>query len=134
MPFVLKLTALYVAINALILLALALNVVRMRWRTRTSILDQGKPEMVRAIRAHANAAETMPIGLILLVIVHTLGANMILIHAIGLPLTLGRLLHAGALLTSTGPSLGRTAGMTLTAVAIFIGIVSSLWLAFTAPP
>jgi uncharacterized protein len=129
-PFLLKLTAFYVAVNATILLGLALNVIRMRWRTRTPILDAGKPEMIRAIRTHANAAETIPIALILLIIVRALGGSGLLIHAIGIPLTAGRLLHATGLLTTSGTSFGRFAGMTLTALAILIGIVASLWLIF----
>ncbi len=129
-PFLLKLTAFYVAINAAILLGLAANVIRMRWRTRTPILDAGKPEMIRAIRAHANAAETIPIALILLLIANALGAGELIIHAIGVPLTAGRLLHAAGLLTTTSTSFGRFAGTTLTALAILIGIVASLWLIF----
>ena len=134
MPLALKFAAFYIAISAALLLALAANVIRVRWKTRTPILDAAKPEMIRAVRAHGNAAETIPVALILLVVVQALGGNIILIHAIGAPLTLGRLLHAAGLLVTTTPSFGRFWGMILTAVAIAIGIVACLWLALTAPP
>ena len=93
MPLVLKMTALYVVLNAAIMLALATNVIRMRYRTRTRFGDTGNPEMMRAVRAHGNNTEYVPIALILLVLAHNLGGSLLLIHAIGLPLTVGRVLH-----------------------------------------
>jgi uncharacterized membrane protein YecN with MAPEG domain len=138
MPFVLKMTAIYVLLNAAIMLGLALNVIRMRYRTKTRFGDDGNPDMMRAIRAHANNCEYVPIALILLILAHGLGGNVLLIHAIGLPLTVGRILHALGFLdrrheTSTGHSSLRRWGMVLTLVAIVIGIVGSLWLVATAP-
>src|SRR5258708_28779345 len=91
MPLVLKMTALYIALNAAIMVALAANVIRMRYRTRTRFGDTGNPEMMRAVRAHGNNTEYVPIALILLLLAHNLGAGLPLIHAIGLPLTVGRI-------------------------------------------
>ena len=138
MPLVLKMTALYIVLNAAIMVALAANVIRMRYRTRTRFGDSGKPEMLRAIRAHGNNAEYVPIALILLFLVHNLGGGLPLIHAIGLPLTVGRVLHATGFLdrhheTSTGHSYLRMAGMILTFFAILVGILASLTLVVAAP-
>ena len=138
MPFVLKLTAFYVAINAGLMLLLAYNVVRMRYRTRTGLGDEGKPEMLQAIRAHANNTEYVPIALILLVVVRLLGGNIFWIHAIGATLTVGRALHAAAFLNGefwakNTVSFGRFWGMLLTVASILIGILGCLWLAIAAP-
>jgi uncharacterized protein len=138
MPFVLKMTALYMVLNAAIMLALAINVIRMRYRTRTRFGDGGNRDMMRAIRAHANNSEYVPVALILLILAHRLGADVLLIHAIGLPLTLGRIFHALGFLdrgheTQTGHSSLRRGGMVLTLIAIVIGIVGGLWLVATAP-
>ncbi|MEA2825497.1 MAG: hypothetical protein QOF03_1979, partial [Alphaproteobacteria bacterium] len=46
MPLVLKMTALYIVLNAAIMLALAANVIRMRYRTRTRFGDSSNPEMM----------------------------------------------------------------------------------------
>ena len=138
MPLVLKMTALYVVLNAGLMLALALNVIRMRYLTRTRFGDAGNPDMQRAIRAHANNTEYVPIALILLVLAHELGAGLLLIHAIGLTLTVGRMLHGIGFVersheTPTGHSTLRRWGMILTLLAIVIGILGCLWLLATAP-
>src|SRR5258705_3971017 len=124
MPLVLKMTALYIVLNAAIMVALAANVIRMRYRTRTRPGDTASPEMMGAIRAHGNNTEYVPIALILLLLAHGLGGGLLLIHSIGLPLTAGRVLHATGFLirgqkTATGHSYPRMAGMILTFFAIF---------------
>src|ERR1700704_1755501 len=98
MPLVLKMTALYIVLNAAIMVALAANVIRMRYRTRTRSCDTGNPEMMHAVRAHGNNTEYVPIALILLFLARVLGGGLPLIHAIGLPLTVGRILHAAGFL------------------------------------
>ena len=138
MPLVLKMTAIYIVLNAAIMVALAANVIRMRYRTRTRFGDTGNPEMMRAIRAHGNNTEYVPIALILLLLSHNLGAGLPLIHAIGLPLTVGRMLHAAGFLlrrqeTPTGHSYLRLSGMILTFFAILVGILGCLQLVVSAP-
>ena len=138
MPFSWKMTAVYIGVNALLMLLLALNVIRTRYRTRTGLGDEGRPEMLLAIRAHANNTEYVPIALILLLTLAALGANILLIHAVGLPLTAGRLIHAYGLL---GPNFwsrhtatpARRWGMILTVLAIVVGAVAAMWLVATAP-
>src|SRR4030081_1488153 len=98
MPLVLKMMAIYIVLNAAIMVALAANVIRMRYRTRTRSGDSGNPEMMRAIRAHGNNTEYVPIALILLLLAHSLGGGLPLLHAIGLPLPVGRILHGVGLL------------------------------------
>jgi len=138
MPLVLKKTALYIVLNGATMVALAANVIRMRYRTRTRFGDASNPEMLCAIRAHGNNTEYVPIALILMILAHSLGAGLPLIHAIGLPLTVGRALHATGFLlraheTPTGHSYLRMAGMILTFFAILVGILGCLRLVATAP-
>jgi uncharacterized membrane protein YecN with MAPEG domain len=138
MPLVLKMTALYIVLNAAIMVALAANVIRMRYRTRTRFGDSGNLQMMRAVRAHGNNTEYVPIALILLLLAHHLGGGLPLIHAIGLPLTVGRILHGlGFLLrgqeTPTSHSYLRMAGMIMTFFAILIGILGCLRLVAAAP-
>lgn len=129
MPASLKITALYAAFNALLMLALGLNVVRNRFRTHTPILDGGNVQMIRAVRAHGNNTEYVPTVLILLGLVEWMGGAPLLVHAIGIGLSAGRLLHATALLRSTGPGRLRGAGMLLTWSAMLAGAFSVLVLA-----
>lgn len=86
--------ALYAGIFGLILVAMILGVIRMRFRRKISIGDGGDPDMARAMRGHANFIETTVPGLLLLLLVALLGAPAWVIHLLGLTLLTGRALHA----------------------------------------
>jgi uncharacterized membrane protein YecN with MAPEG domain len=131
-PFSLPLpmVAFYAAINALIMLVLGMLVVRARVRTRTEIGDGGNPAMVGPLRAHANNAEYVPMGIILLLVMYALAANVVVIHIVGGTLTLGRLLHGFALTRNVGTSTARLLGMLLTWISFIIAIAVTLWLVF----
>jgi hypothetical protein len=122
--------AFYAAINALIMVVLGMLVVRARVKTRTEIGDNGDPAMIGPLRAHANNTETVPMAIVLMVLMLGLQASVGVIHAVGITLTLGRLLHAVGLSRSVGTSMPRLLGMILTWAAYFIAIVAVLWLAF----
>jgi uncharacterized membrane protein YecN with MAPEG domain len=122
----------YVALNAFIMLVLGILVTRARVVTKTDIGDGGKPEMAAPLRAHANNAEWTPMALLLMWTLTTpLGTSIWLIHGIGVPLTLGRILHGIGMSGSTGPGPLRFLGMILTWIAYIVGIVGVLWLVFT---
>ncbi len=124
----------YAALNALIMLILGMLVTRARVKTQTDIGDAGKPEMAGPLRAHANNTEYVPMALLLMwaLTLPTFGAPIWVIHGIGAPLTIGRILHAIGLSRSTGPSVLRFIGMVLTWIAYVVGIVALFWLVFTS--
>jgi uncharacterized membrane protein YecN with MAPEG domain len=131
MPFALKLTAFYAAINALIMLVLALRVTLLRRKTHTLFLDGGHSDLTRAMRAHGNNTEYVPIALILMGLTQIMGGTDLAIHMIGLPLTLGRLIHPYGLMRGAMPARGL--GMVLTWFAVAAGIVIVLTRALAAP-
>ena len=111
----LEVVALYAGVNILILLVLAVLVMLGRRKHKIVLGDGGNDAFTRAVRAHANAAEYIPAGLIGLVLLALLDPAVPtwLVHAAGLSLTVGRIshgigLHTGAL------NAGRMLGMTLT--------------------
>lgn len=118
--------ALYAGINGLILLLLSIWVVRQRVTTKTTILDEGKDEMVRAVRAHANASEYIPIGLLLIAALVLVKGSILVLHVVGITLTLGRIFHALGLTRSTGLTAGRTIGILLTWVALLVGSIAAI--------
>ncbi|HWA29532.1 MAG TPA: MAPEG family protein [Rhizomicrobium sp.] len=121
----------YTAINALVMLVLAVLVTRARVTTQTDIGDGGKPEMAGPLRAHANNTEYVPMALLLLwALASPLGGSIWLIHGMGAPLTIGRILHAIGLSQSTGPGLLRLIGIMLTWISFIVGIVGVLYLVF----
>ena len=118
----------YVALNALVMLVLSILVVRARVATQTEIGDGGNPTMAGPLRAHANNTEYVPMALLLMyALVTPLGASIWLIHGIGVPLTIGRIVHAIGLTNSTGVGTMRFIGMILTWIAFIVGIVGVLW-------
>ncbi len=125
----------YTALNALIMLVLSILVVRARVVTRTLIGDEGKPTMAAPLRAHANNTEYVPMALLLMWgLASPIGGSIWLIHGVGVPLTLGRLLHAIGLSRSTGTSTLRFLGMVLTWIAYIVGIVGLTWCVFFVQP
>lgn len=125
----------YAALNAFIMLILSILVVRARVATETLIGDDGKPAMIAPLRAHANNTEYVPMALILMWALATpLGASIWLVHGVGIPLTLGRILHAIGLSRSAGVSSFRFVGIILTWIAYIVGIVGLFWCVFFVQP
>lgn len=113
--------ALYAGLNIVIAVVLAILVVRQRLKTRVSLGSGGNEAMERAIRAHANNAEYMAVTLPGLIVLGLLGAADWLLHATGILLTGGRVLHAIGLTNGISPF--RQFGTLLTWIAaLFAGI------------
>lgn len=111
----LEVVAVYVGLNILILLVLSYLVMRGRQRHKIVLGDGDNPDFVRAQRAHANAAEYIPAGLVGLVVLALLepASPLWLLHASGISLTAGRILHGAGLHQGT-LNFGRMAGTALT--------------------
>ena len=86
-------TALYAGLAALIYTWLTLAVIRHRRGKKISLGDGGDPSVEKSIRGQANAAETMPMILIMLGLTEMLGAPGFALHLAGLVFIIGRLLH-----------------------------------------
>jgi len=113
-------TALYAGLLAVLLVALALRVVRLRWKFRIGLGDGGEKAMTRAIRIHGNATEHVPIALLLLLVAELNHAGPTLLHACGSVLVIARILHAMGLGRSAGASWQRSAGTVGTAGVIVV--------------
>jgi len=122
----LTITPLYVALAAIILLVLTFRVILLRRRLAVGLGTGGDPELEKAVRGHGNFTEYAPIGLILTASAELSGASAGSVHAIGILLIAGRLLHAWGLSKSRGTSVGRVAGILTTIAALVTGIVANL--------
>lgn len=120
---------LYAAANASLLLILSVLTIIARNVTGTTLGDGGKPRMQQSVRAHGNASEYIPIGLILLFALVQVEAPTWVLHAQGGLLTLGRVFHALGLYAGPGRTIGRFLGMVLTLTSLLIGIVGIVWFA-----
>lgn len=122
-------TSFYAALGALLVVALAIQVVRQRRRARVGIGDGGDPALARAIRAHANTVEYLPLALVLLLVAELGGAPSALLHGFGATLVVGRIVYALGLLRTAGTSFGRFAG-TLSTWLVVVGLAG--WLLMRA--
>lgn len=117
-------SALYVVFGALFIIKLALNVVHLRRQYRVSIGDGGVSDLQLAIRIHGNAMEYIPLALLLLVVMEMNGADIWIVHLLGLFFFFGRLLHAHGLRSRT--LLWRRNGMLLTLISLAGMIIVNL--------
>lgn len=123
----LPITTLYIGLNALITLVLAILVVRARIQTGTAIGDGGNEAMIRAQRAHGNNIEYVPITLLTIIAIELAGAETWLVHTLGAGLTIARLAHASGITLSSGRTIGRFAGTMLGWVVLLIGSLGCIY-------
>ena len=90
----LKVVAPYAAVLAVFYVVLTIRVIRLRYRSRTSLGDGGDETLRRAIRVHGNFAEFVPFALLLISMAEINGTPFWAIHALGSLLVLARLSHA----------------------------------------
>lgn len=127
-------SAIYIAVLAIAQIALTANVVRMRLTQKVSLgTEKGDAELLRAVRAHGNFIEIVPMGLLLLLAGELQGAPGWCVHSLGMLLLAGRGLHAYAILKCPhSAGMPRTIGMLLNLAALFFGALVNLWLALAA--
>lgn len=117
----LPVTALYAALCGFLVIALAANVVRYRLGKKVSLGDGGHKDVNRAIRAHGNTVEYIPLALILMALLEINGGGNTALHIYGIMLIVGRLLYAyGMLVPRSSANLARQLGV-LSSWIVIIG-------------
>lgn len=107
-------TPLYAALLGLVFVALSLQTIRLRRRHRVALGDGDQAPLRRAMRVHANFAEYVPLALLLMFFVERGGGSVLRIHALGVALLAGRMLHAWGVSQTKENLRYRTIGMVLT--------------------
>jgi uncharacterized membrane protein YecN with MAPEG domain len=111
---------LYAALLAMVFVVLSVRTLLLRRRLGIAIGDGGDPRMLRAMRAHANFAEYVPLSLLLLFFVEAAGASSLFVHALGASVLAGRLSHALGVSRVDERYAFRVAGMALTLTPIVV--------------
>ena len=122
-----RITGLYAAIAALLIVIFAVRVTLRRRAISVGIGNGGDAILARRVRVHANAAEYLPLALILLLILELNQTQPLLLHVFGCLLIIGRLLHAWGLSSSPGLTPGRGIGMVLTWLTIAVMALLLIW-------
>ncbi len=106
-------TSFYAGLLALWFLVLGVKVIRGR-RGGPSLGDGGDPRMLRLIRGHANFAEYVPLIVVMMGLLELGRTSIYLLHALGIALLAGRLVHGYALSFTDHFKFGRFWGAALT--------------------
>jgi len=113
-------TMLYAALCGVLLVALALNVVRLRLGRRIPLGMGEGATLEQPVRVHGNFTEYAPTFLILLLLAELGGASTWFLHLAGAAFLIGRLLHAYGLSTVRARSFGRFYGSAISWTSIMV--------------
>jgi uncharacterized protein len=122
----LPVTAVFAGLLALWLIFLQSRVIAFRGSRRVSLGDGGHDEGLRVIRAHGNAAETIPIFLILLGLGEGMGAPGWVVAVLGIVFLAGRVLHGMQFLLNRRGFTFRMWGMILTLSATGLAALGAI--------
>lgn len=128
----LPITGIYAGICGLLIMILGILVVVGRVKHKVDIGDGGNDGMIKAIRVHGNAAEYVPMAIILIALVELSPAPDWMVHTLGIALVVARLAHAQGLNQSLATSPGRFIGTTVTWLVMLAGGLTPLYYAFIA--
>ncbi|PQA89618.1 MAPEG family protein [Hyphococcus luteus] len=124
----LEAAALWVGLNALLLIFLSARVGMNRMKHKVNLGDGDNPEMVKAIRTQGNYIEYAPAAIGGLVLLALLGVSATAIHILGGVFFFARVAHLLGLGLGLWPA-GRAVGTVLTVLTL---LVTGLWLIYLA--
>ena len=110
-------TALYLAVLALLYTVLAMRVARLRQTNRASFGDNDSAQLRSAIRAHANFIEYVPIITLMVAMLEMSGLAAMWVHLLMGALLISRLLHPLGMYAAPNTlqfTIGRVGGITIT--------------------
>ena len=107
----LPITAIYASLLALLVILLVVVVINLRRSLKVGLGDGGNRDLLRAIRVHGNAIESIPLFLVLLAAYELNHGSAGLLHFFGALFFLARVLHAWGLFSSGGVTPGRMIGV-----------------------
>jgi hypothetical protein len=120
-------TALYLAVFAVFGGALAYLPGKIRGSEGISIGDGGRPDLLLAMRRHANFVEFVPYFMIMFAALELNGAGGTLLHGLGIAMLIARIMHAIGIKADTIQSVPRGigAGGTLLCTLVAAGFLVS---------
>ena len=124
-------TAVFASILALMFIKLSFNVIGFRRKNKIALGAGGVDELERAIRAHGNFAEYVPLGLFLIGALELNGAPLELVALLGALLVVGRYFHAKGINEPPPEFTNRVRGMKLTFAALGLSAIANIgWVGY----
>ena len=125
-------TPLYAGLLVLLFLVLSVRVITSRLSGKVAFGDGGDRALLRRIRGHANFVEYVPLALLLMAILEISRFSIYVLHALGILLLVGRVVHGYAFSFADHSGFSRRVGAGLTLVVLLIEAVLCLYQAFVA--
>jgi uncharacterized membrane protein YecN with MAPEG domain len=127
----LVITAVFASVLALMFIKLSFDVIGFRRKNKISLGAGGVDELEKAIRAHGNFAEYVPLGLFLIGALELNGAPLELVAPLGVLLVAGRYFHAKGINEPQPAFVNRVRGMKLTFAALGLSaIANAAWVGY----
>jgi len=124
-------TAVYAAILGIFFVTLSFYVSAVRAKTGVGLGDGGSTHMLVAMRRHGNTAEFTPFALLLMALSELMGFGSVWLHACGVLLVAGRLIHPFGVAEDGGWFPARVIGQLATYAAIVVPGAFILWVSFS---
>ena len=119
---------LYLVLNLILLLALLIGVIRIRFSNRISTGDGGRQDLLNASRAHGNFIENAPFVLIGMISMMQLGTGPLMLHVVGATFIVARVLHAYGITREDNSNRARQLGTVLTLLVHVILVFTLIFL------
>lgn len=107
-------------------IVLSVRTIRLRRRCKVAVGDGGNPELLRAMRVHANFAEYVPLTLLLIFMLEAMGGFAVVVHVLCLGLIAGRISHAYGVSHVAENYRYRVFGMSMTFTALGLSAMAIL--------
>ncbi|NVK18957.1 MAG: MAPEG family protein [Methylocystaceae bacterium] len=127
-PLLLNVTPIYAVLLTLLYITLTIRIIKARWAHKVSFMDGGVDELTRAIRAHGNFIEYVPLCLLLMAFGELNGASDWTVHITGAILLISRILHSISLVK--GILKMRIWGMTATFLSLTSALIVLIYCTF----
>lgn len=129
----LSVTAVFAGVLTWMFIRLSMQVIGLRRKNKVSLGDGGIEDLDRAIRAHGNFAEYVPLGLVLMACLELNGAPLWWVAILGAMLVAGRYFHAKGIQEPPPNFTNRVKGMKLTFAALgLLAVINVVWIAYLA--
>jgi len=119
-------TGLYAGLFALMLVTLSMRISRMRESKGIELLTGDDAEMARAVRAHGNFIEYVPLLLVLMAAMELNGIAPYVIHLFGTLMLVSRIAHVSALRRSSKMGKLRVMAMLGTFAALILAGLTAI--------
>ena len=124
-------SVIYASLCAFTIVWLSLHVIKIRHREKVNMGDGGHQQLAISMAAQSNATEYIPITLLLLFALEMNAAPLAIVHAFGIALVAGRVIHARAMLTEN--LVTRVRGMQITFWTIIgLALMNLVYLPFNS--